>query len=59
RSTGIIMYMRMPGAARTSNHTRITINDRPLNKLPVALLPYLLGLRSDIHLYLRSIEAYD
>ncbi|MEM3026769.1 MAG: hypothetical protein QXI42_03825 [Thermoproteota archaeon] len=59
RNTGIIMSIRMPGPTRTSNNTRITVNDKPVNELPVALLPYLLGLRSDIHLYLRSIEAYD
>lgn len=59
RNTGIIMSMRMPGPTRTSNHTRITLNDKPVNEFPVALLPYLLGLRDDIHLFLRSIETFD
>ncbi|MGB9718063.1 MAG: hypothetical protein ACPL4E_06435 [Thermoproteota archaeon] len=59
RNTGLIMSIRMPGPTRTSNNTRITVNDKPVSELPVALLPYLLGLRDDIHLYLRSIEAYD
>lgn len=59
RSTEIIMYVAMPGPTRTSNNTRITINDKPVNKLPLVPLPYLLGLRGDIYLFLRNAETYD
>ncbi len=55
----IIIYMRMPGPTRTSDNTRITMNDEPVDKLPIALLPYSLGLGGDITLFLRSIGTYD
>ncbi|MGQ9597100.1 MAG: hypothetical protein ACUVQY_07985 [Thermoproteota archaeon] len=53
------MCMAMPGPTRTSNDTGITINDKPVNKLPLVPLPYLLGLRDDIYLFLKSVETYD
>jgi hypothetical protein len=59
RNTGIIMYMCMPGSTRTSNNTMITLNGKPVNELPLVPLPYLLGLRDEIHLFLRNIEEYD
>jgi len=59
RNTGIIMYMCIPGPTRTSNNTMITLNGKPVNELPLVALPYLLGLRDEIHLFLRNIEVYD
>lgn len=56
RNTGIIMSMRIPGFLRTLNNTRITVNDKQVNVLPLTPLSYFLGLEELVVLELADIE---
>lgn len=57
RNTGIIIHMRMPGPFRMSKNATIIVNDVPVSTVPMALLPYSLGLRdSFITLNLIDVE---
>ncbi len=56
RNTGIITGMRIPGFLRTLNNTRITVNDKQVNVLPLTPLSYFLGLEEEVFLELVDIE---
>jgi len=48
--------MRIPGFLRTFNNSRITVNDKPVNALPLTSLSCFLGLEEEVLLELVSIE---
>jgi hypothetical protein len=56
KNTGIITSMRIPGFLRTFNNSRITVNDKPVNALPLTSLSCFLGLEEEVLLELVSIE---
>lgn len=56
RNTGIIIYMRMIGPLRTLENSTVIVNDKPVSKVPILLLPYSLGLRNIVVLELINVE---
>jgi len=56
RNTGIMMRMSIPGLFWTHANATIMVNGKPVNEIPVVLLPYSLGLKERVSLQLTDVE---